>query len=240
MAMTSTLDRAPAATPSFAKALAALDRDGFAVVENITDADDVAEIRACIDKIVRSGVEFRELGERIGATRQILEFANVMALAPQIRQSRFFRRAKEFSAAYLDRPVEHSFDHIIIKPPMNNKETAWHQDSAYSRRLTFTKRRVHWWLPLHDVSVERGCMQYVPGTHRSPRMKHVPVAPTSDALRTYPEPGARIVTCPVRAGSATVHLPNTLHYTGPNLTTVPREAFIIQFSARSLVPELTM
>lgn len=67
---------------------------------------------------------------------------------------------------------------------MNMKETAWHQDSAYLRRVTFSRRRVHWWLPLHDVTIEQGCMQFVPGSHNSRRMSHVPVAPTSDALKT--------------------------------------------------------
>jgi ectoine hydroxylase-related dioxygenase (phytanoyl-CoA dioxygenase family) len=132
--------------------------------------------------------------------------------------------------------VHLKFDHVIYKPPNSNRETAWHQDSAYTPRFWRYLRRVHWWLPLHDVSVEQGCMQYVPGTQHSARMKHVQVAPTSDAVRTFLPEGSEVVACPIDAGSACVHLPKTLHCAGPNITSRPREAFILQFVAPTLLP----
>jgi ectoine hydroxylase-related dioxygenase (phytanoyl-CoA dioxygenase family) len=93
-------------------------------------------------------------------------------------------------------------------------------------------------LPLHDVTVEQGCMRYVPGTHHSTRMKHVPVGPTSDAIKTFLPEGSTVVECPVRVGSACVHLPKTLHSSGPNTTQLPREAYILQFAVRTRLPRL--
>src|SRR4029077_15555646 len=98
--------------------------------------------------------------------------------------------------------------------------------------------RVHWWLPLHDVPIEQGCMRYVPGTHHSSRMKHVAGGPTSDAIKTFLPEQSKVVDCPVTAGSACVHLPKTLHSAGPNITQLPREAYIVQFATQSFLPSL--
>ena len=131
----------------------------------------------------RDDVKTRELGERGGAP-QIIEIARPCLLAEEISRSRFFRNAKAFSEKYFEHEVVYHFDHAIIKPPMNQRETAWHQDSAYSHRLNFAAQRLHWWLPLHDVSVEQGCMRFVRGSHKIGQLRHVSVGATSDAIKT--------------------------------------------------------
>lgn len=232
----SRLFQGPARDARWDGALGQLGRDGFAVVEAIATADDIAVIREAMLRVMgRSDTTIRELGERGGAP-QIQEVHHIASRAPEILETEFYKRSKEFSETFLRKPVHLKFDHVILKPPMNNKETAWHQDAAYAPRFWRYHARVHWWLPLHDVSVEQGCLQYVPGTQHSHRMKHGPVSPASDALRTYLPEGATVVPCPVKAGSACAHLPHTLHCTGPNVTDRPREAFILQFSATSKVP----
>jgi ectoine hydroxylase-related dioxygenase (phytanoyl-CoA dioxygenase family) len=47
---------------------------------------------------------------------------------------------------------------------------------------------------------------------------------------------ARAVACPLRAGDMTVHFPRTLHYTGPNLTAIPRLAWSLEFGPRRPLP----
>jgi phytanoyl-CoA hydroxylase len=69
----------------------------------------------------------------------------------------------------------------------------------------------------------------VRGSHRMGLLPHVRVAATSDALKTTLPEKADIVSCPLKAGSATVHTQATLHYTGPNKTSSARYAFILQF-----------
>jgi ectoine hydroxylase-related dioxygenase (phytanoyl-CoA dioxygenase family) len=69
-------------------------------------------------------------------------------------------------------------------------------------------------------------------------MKHVAVGPTSDAIKTFLPEQSKVVDCPVTAGSACVHLPKTLHSAGPNSTQLPREAYILQFAVRSLLPTI--
>jgi hypothetical protein len=207
-----------------------LEHDGFAIVENITDAKDLGRIRSAIEKLLRrSDVPTRELGER-GGSPQIIEIARPLLLSSAIAESRFVQNAKAISEQYFGERATYHFDHAIVKPPMNLKETAWHQDTAYSHRFNFAVDRLHWWLPLHDVSRDQGCMQFVRGSHKIGRLPHTPVAATSDAIRTILPENADVVSCPLQAGCATVHLPTTLHYTGPNRTDHPRYAFVVQFA----------
>jgi hypothetical protein len=213
-----------------------LNRDGFAVLQHVASSKEIAEIRSAVMRILRvSGVKRRELGER-GSSPQIIEIGDVLELSPGLETCGFFCRAKDISAKLLKANVKAHYDHMIFKPPMNMKETAWHQDAAYGRRLTFSSRRLHWWLPLHDVSEAQGCMRFVPGSHLTPVARHIPAGPTSDALKTKVPEGEFVVACPLTEGSATIHLPNTLHSTGPNSTHKPRMAFIIQYAARTYLP----
>jgi|SRR6516162_8371096 ectoine hydroxylase-related dioxygenase (phytanoyl-CoA dioxygenase family) len=222
----------------FDKSLRDLSQNGFAVVEDIATPKDIDVIRQIVRRVLASkDVTFHELGERTG-TPQIQEVHDIFARAPEIQETDFFGRAKNFSQSFLKSAVVLRFDHVILKPPMSNRETAWHQDAAYAPRIDRFHRRVHWWLPLHDVTVEQGCMRYVPRTHHSTRMKHVAVGPTSDAVKTFLLEGSTVVECPVRVGSACVHLPKTLHSSGPNTTQLPREAYILQFAVRTRLPRL--
>lgn len=215
-----------------------LSKDGFAVLKDVATSEEIAEIRSVAARILSApGLKTRELGERGGAP-QIVEIENLLELSPDLKNCGFFSRAKEISARLLKSPVEFHYDHVIFKPAMNMKETAWHQDAAYGRRLTFSSRRLHWWLPLHDVSEDQSCMRFVPGSHLTPVAKHVPAGPTSDALKTQLPEGATVVVCPLKEGSATIHLPNTLHSTGPNNTDKPRTALILQYTARTRLPRL--
>lgn len=215
-----------------------LERDGFAVLEHVATHAEIDEIRTTVTRIQNlTGLKTRELGVRGGAP-QIVEIEDVIQLAPELGKCGFFARASEISARLLQAEVERHYDHVIFKPPMNMKETAWHQDAAYGRQLTFSSRRLHWWLPLHDVDEDQSCMRFVPGSHLTPVAKHFPADPTSDALRTELPEGANVIACPLKEGSATIHLPNTLHSTGPNNTLKPRVAFIVQYAARTLLPRL--
>jgi ectoine hydroxylase-related dioxygenase (phytanoyl-CoA dioxygenase family) len=216
-----------------------LGRDGFAVVENMTSLQDLAFIRAAIHRVMASNtLRVGELGERGGAP-QIMEISRVVRAAPELKTSQFYRTARQLSGQLLGAAASHHFDHVIVKPPRSTRETAWHQDNAYYRsRLTVSRRRVHWWLPLHDVGPESGCMVFSQGSHTLGRVPHQPLGPTSDALAAAPPDERRRVDCPLKAGGATVHLPGTLHFTGPNRTDAPRVAFIIQFAVRTLLPEL--
>lgn len=215
-----------------------LESDGFAVVENIAGAHDLVEFRAAVAPLLADQrAKRRELGEWAG-TPQIIEIEHITEARPELLELDVIRYAKAISADVLKAPVEIYYDQVIYKPPMNMKETAWHQDFAYGRWLTFSARRLHWWLPLHDVDADQSCMRFVPGSHKIGYLPHGPAAPISDALKTELPADAEAVTCPLKAGSAAIHLPATLHCTGPNMTKRSSTALVLQFAARNWLTRL--
>jgi len=130
------------------------------------------------------------------------------------------------------------FDHCIIKPPFNNAATAWHQDCAYARPITLSARRLHWWLPLQEATRENGCMEFVPGSHLGRVLPHRPRSVHAHALQTRLPVDALPVACPLPVGGATVHLPKTLHHTGPNNSPAPRLAWIVQIGIKGWMPSV--
>ena len=66
-----------------------------------------------------------------------------------------------------DCPVRFWHDQLFCKPPKHGGVVAWHQDYSYWTR---TKPVAHLtcWIALDDVSLENGCLHYVPGSHRWP------------------------------------------------------------------------
>jgi ectoine hydroxylase-related dioxygenase (phytanoyl-CoA dioxygenase family) len=129
---------------------------------------------------------------------------------------------------------------------MNGKETPWHQDIAYpvtSGKLDPARTiRVgcNFWMPLQDVTLESGCMQFVPSSNHAGVLPHRTVGgdPKVHTLEVDgPLDTSTAVACPIPAGGCTIHGPRTLHYTGPNNTANWRRAWILFFGS-SKVPKL--
>jgi len=146
---------------------------------------------------------------------------------PELLHTAHRRNARRYAAALLD-VAEASlttWGHMIRKPP-GGRSAPWHQDHAYwPPELRFNA--VGCWLPLHDVSVEMGAMQFIPGSHRQGLKPHRHADEPRHNLLEVIEPvdPATAVACPLKAGGATFHHPETLHYTAPNETDRPRLAF---------------
>lgn len=81
-------------------------------------------------------------------------------------------------------------------------------------------------------------MQFVPRRHGEPSLTHTVVSGDPDdegrliALVDFDASGA--VPAPVPAGGCTVHLPGTPHFTGTNLTSRPRRAYIFNIGTAAL------
>jgi hypothetical protein len=235
-------ETAPTSSPVSLAAIEAFHRDGFTVVEQVTTPADLERISRVMARLYRrynTLARMRrawDLGTGDGGDLpEILEINQTIDLEPELATTLTFQRCRALAEALLGRPVEYRFDHSIYKPAFNGRATAWHQDEAY----TLDPRLVtaHFWVPMHDVSVERGCMQFIPGSHRERvshhRLQHLRHA---HALEADGVDASRAVACPLRAGDVTVHMPRTLHYTGPNLTAMPRLAWSLEFGPRRALP----
>ena len=150
---------------------------------------------------------------------------------PELLETTFRRNAMHFAAALLGESADDltTWGHMIRKPAGLSRPAPWHQDQAYwEPELEY--HALGCWLPLHEVSVERGCMQFIPGSHKGSLLHHRHLGvPASNLLLADGVDASTAVACPLPAGGATFHHHLTLHYTAPNTTDLDRLAFPMEF-----------
>ncbi|MEZ5998770.1 MAG: phytanoyl-CoA dioxygenase family protein, partial [Hyphomonas sp.] len=218
-----------------------LKQNGFLAVRDFSSAFELAELRGLVGKVMADDALANKTTVRDltgGTSMAVREIVSPSQLEPKLLQTRIFRRAMDITEAMFGQGAVLAYDHIIDKPARSMKETAWHQDSTYSSPLSLSARRLHWWIPLQDVHRDNGCMAYLPRSHKGPRLRHVPVGPGAHTVKVADTSFAsRAAYCEIPAGGACLHLPRTLHYTGPNRSDAPRVAWIFQITLRSRLPK---
>jgi len=160
------------------------------------------------------------------------EILNPVNYAPSLRKTKCFQNALKIAKQLLGNQAFCFFDFAVLKKPSVGVATPWHQDEAF-RDPQFESNEVTVWVPLQDVDVYNGCMQFVPGSQRAGVLRHD--SPNHDLSSTALEcvdsfDHTTAVPCPLPAGGCTIHHPRTLHGTGPNLSDAPRLAYIMVFT----------
>jgi hypothetical protein len=220
-------------------------RQGFLSISSLTTIEDLARIRSLLDPLFAKFDLLGEYAADIAAPRvagvppRSPELNEPIRFAPELRDTLAYARCRELARKLLGVPVGYSFDHAIYKPPHNGAATDWHQDEAYSARA-IPLRSVHFWIPLQEATVKNGCMWFVPGSNQGGILPHqVSVhrtagpnqAPAGTTIVASQVDTINAVACPLSVGSATVHHPLTLHYTGANESDEYRRVWILHFSA---------
>ena len=223
--------------------------NGYLVVERLTTDEELAWIRRIVEYIF-DPQHAREPGapiDRSGTLEPGEESRLSQAFFPEMQFPELLhtahrRNARRYAAALLgvDESRLSSWGHMIAKPP-GGRAALWHQDHAYwLPEIDYCALGV--WLPMHDVPVEMGAMQFIPGSHKRGLLPHRHAdAPVHNVL-TVGEPidESQAVACPLKAGGATFHHSETLHYTAPNTTGEIRLAYPMEFQiapVRRKVPE---
>ncbi|MFV0624802.1 phytanoyl-CoA dioxygenase family protein [Sphingomonas sp. ac-8] len=214
----------------------ALRRDGFVAVERLFSATEVQAVQTLLDRAFERAMRMPAANALLvcypadapGGWDQI-ELNYAATLAPALLQTAVFRRCTTL-ARRLAGPGSHAFDHAIYKAAHNRTETPWHQDAAFRRWQLPRPHQLHFWIPLQDVARDGGCMEFLPGSHRRPALRHETVLRASGriGLVAAPDPAARVA-CPLSAGGLTIHTPATLHCARANASDVPRRAWVLQF-----------
>jgi hypothetical protein len=219
--------------------------NGFLAVERLTTDEELAWLTGLYewifdpDRPAGPGSPLDRSGTAADPARLMQAFFPEIQF-PQILQTTFHRNAKRYAAALLDEPAERlgCWGHMIRKPS-GGRAALWHQDHAYWQpELDYHALGV--WLPLHDVSVEMGAMQFIPGSHRRGLIPHRQADDPAHNVLTALEivDDSKAVPCPLKAGGATFHHAETLHYTAPNTTDRPRLAFPMEFQVQPVRREV--
>ncbi|MGZ4714064.1 MAG: phytanoyl-CoA dioxygenase family protein [Acidimicrobiia bacterium] len=212
-------------TPQQARAF---DEDGFFVLEDAVDPATVAALIDAIDPLDREVMDF--LATRPDGRFSIAGVDTVsIALHPAARSA----VCRDFCTSALMADLAHDlvgpdvrlyWDQSVFKKATGAEPVLWHQDNGY----TYIEPQAYLtvWVALTDATPENGCIQVLPGVHRTGTVVHWNTPIGFECCRD-PEGAVEV---PVRAGDAVVFSSLTPHATGYNRTDEQRKAYIVQYA----------
>lgn len=223
-----------------------LNATGFLSLDGITTREEIREIRAALQLLFDKRAGEKEganldfvAGDHDHAPKTAPQIINPANYYPKLRKTACFKNSLKIAKQLLGEEARCFFDLTIMKIPQVGAPTPWHQDVAF-RDPRFKYTEINIWVALQDVTVDSGCLRYVPGSHTIPVLPHHSVNddPTSQAFEcvgSFDESAA--VSCPLPAGGCSIHLPGTLHSAGPNVSANPRLAYIMVFGVAPVPAE---
>ncbi|MBI5095331.1 MAG: phytanoyl-CoA dioxygenase family protein [Candidatus Hydrogenedentes bacterium] len=196
--------------------------NGFIHVPNIITKDEAAEFH-------RAALDYAEEQQSICENPVFGQWVNVWRQDDEIRRLTLHPNVGAVAAKLAGVPLRLWHDHILIKRPRNQVATEFHQDQPYWPHAT-SPNSLSAWIALCDVPVERGCMSFIPGSHRHVGLEAQDLLDATSLFGKCPElQWEPRVTVPLRAGDCTFHHSCCAHMATPNVTGDPRVAHVVIF-----------
>lgn len=220
---------------------------GYLTIDAITTPKEVAYLREAYDRIFehRAGHDVGDAFDLVGESKegeppklpQIVEPRNY---APEFKNTLYEANAQAIARQLLGDGIVQRGSHAIFKPAEFGADTPWHQDEAYwNPKKNYLSVSI--WMPLQDATLENGCMQFMPGSHKLDVLPHHKIGYNPDTVGLEVDAEyvnfSNAVACPVPAGGATFHGGRMLHYAGPNRTQDHRRAYILMFGVPQPPPD---
>jgi hypothetical protein len=209
---------------------------GFLALERLVGDDEIEWLRPVYERLIEdtSALRLHYTGATPdGADAEITQIFAPELLCPELLETAYITNAQRLAAPLLgvdEGEVTYGGVMLIYKPAGAGLEAPFHQDEAY---WDFPgEQRCHslsCWMPLDDVTVDSGCMQFVPKSHLGEVHRHRLKAPSEPLELDEPVDVSSAVPCPIPAGGATFHHCRTVHGTGPNTSDRPRRALTTIF-----------
>lgn len=209
---------------------------GYLHIEAITTSDDVENARTIYDRLFQTqagrdvGDNYDLAGVDEGKPAKLEQLLNPSKYAPELRHTLMWHNAEAMIKQLLGAEATLHSDHAINKPARIGVPTPWHQDEAYWDP-GFEHREISVWIPLQPATLQNGCMNFIPDSHKLEVIPHQPIGNDPRIMGLEVVPGmfdfSSAVACELPPGGATFHPGRTLHYTSANLTDQPRRALIL-------------
>lgn len=207
------------------------DENGFLIIDDFLNPEELEQWRQAVTTAVheRNGQKMPGKSIRIGEDDGINEDAtyfnnvfdqllNLWQTSDEVKQlmldKRIGKMATELSGADGIR-IWH--DQALIKRPWANP-TSWHLDTPF---WSFSDRRaLSIWVALDDVTLENGCLFFIPGSHKRTSFDNAGIGKNMGGIfEIYPEfkqsePQAVVI----KAGSCSFHNGLTIHGAHANMT----------------------
>ena len=234
--------------------LSAYMEDGYLLLEDVLSHADrqplIEDINAGIDRKTREAFSegrLCDLFEHEPFERRLARVREAMDDPLEVEKAVTGKRLKTAGMfalvthpAILDIVASVIGPEILVHPQFNcqakmpneaQSEIPWHQDLGFLHPDAGETFMVNFWIPLVDATVENGCLEVVPGSHRAGLKPHgeVPGYLNAGIVEGY-VPEDEPLACPVRKGGVVVFQHKTVHRSFPNRTDRIRWSVDIRYS----------
>ncbi|MBP86251.1 MAG: phytanoyl-CoA dioxygenase [Planctomycetaceae bacterium] len=204
------------------------DRDGFVVVREFLQGDDLRQLTSNLDRYIRDVVPTLPDGSAFFQNRSDPESLKQLqhmddAFFDEYRQH---PRWCELATLLVGEPINVQGPEWFNKPPGAEHPTPPHQDNYYF--CLKPANVVTLWLALDSTDEENGCIRYVRGSHREGVRSHnaTEVLGFSQGITDYGDDDeARAVPMCLQPGDLIAHHGETVHRADPNRSNRSRRAF---------------
>lgn len=209
---------------------------GFLVVEDFLNAIEIKEwqdiLEAAVNDGIGAGAMERPAGLQDDYYRNVfIQLTNQWRTMPDLRRLATNPRLGRIATALAGvTGLRLLGQNVFVKQPWSNA-TNWHVDNPADP--FYSRQEIMQWIALDDVTIQNGCLYFLPGTHLQSEFKPTAELKTPDVgqlFRSYPQFATiEPVPTPIRAGSCVYINGMVAHAAGPNMTPRPRRGMSIVF-----------
>jgi ectoine hydroxylase-related dioxygenase (phytanoyl-CoA dioxygenase family) len=204
--------------------------NGYLTVDRITTDEEVEKLKGLYEEAINSSqgrIKFE--GKRDdGSTGHITQVIAPELSHPELLETIYFRNARKAALKLLgieSDDIQRQGIMYVYKPEKAGRDTPWHQDEAYWKDFENLKANsLSCWMPLDNVTVESGCMWYLPKSQDRDILNYKRVEGPEPIVLADDVDLSEAVSCPMPAGAAVFHHCRILHFAGTNTTTNKRRA----------------
>ena len=207
--------------------------NGYFQIHNFFDKLAISELKHALDKTIEDKrAQFLDIDDKANKNyNQVFnQMVNLWVDYENIRKYSFDARMAEIARKLsCSRHLMIYHDHGLIKPGgQNSRATNWHQDAPYWPMEQVGALSA--WIAVDNVTVDNGCMQFIPGSHKYGRLPPVKLDIEGESvLSKIGEKGLdkEPVVMEMESVGITFHHGCTFHYATPNYSNLPRRALAI-------------
>ena len=195
--------------------------NGFLRVRGVLDAEETGRFRQAAEHFYEHGTKPKWGGDVF--SQQV----NVWREDRTIRDLTLHPRTGKLAEKLAGGPLRLWHDQLLVKAPGTSRATEFHQDQPYWPHANST-RPISMWVALVDVPPEKGCMTFIPGSHRKTDLEVQNLRDSRSLFTRDPElEWSERVTVPLRAGDCTFHHGRCAHMANPNTGDGLRVAHVV-------------
>lgn len=230
--------------------IAAFQRDGFLVVEDLLDEQERKRFGAAVDRAVdaRAGEDTRTVEEKTLYEQSFIQCMNLWEDSLGVRELCFAPELGRMATDLLGADGVRVWHDQALYKEAGGRETDAHQDRPFWPIQP--ANQVTAWIPFDGSSREAGAMSYVPGSHRVDLEKFVDIShlfqpEPYDILNDPKIRDTEPVLVEAPPGAVVFHHSLTVHSAGPNQSPDTRRVYCIIYFAdgctrRTAIPHPTV